>query len=184
MICPDRALGQELEVALQETGQVMLARQTDHYPALTELVRMLRTTAPQVVFLSAETLSEVQVLTPAIVDIIPGAQIVAFGRICEADVLLEVMRTGIREFVHAPFDRATVEQTLARVCEVLALKPPALLATDQLFSFLPSKPGVGTTTVCVNVAAAISRMPDMQVLLMDMDLNSGITRFMLKLTNP
>ncbi|HBY63308.1 MAG TPA: hypothetical protein DEH78_26090 [Solibacterales bacterium] len=184
MISPDRELGQELEVALQETNQVMLARRLDHYPALPELVRMLRTTAPQVIFLNAQTLSEVQALTPPINEIIPGVQIVAFGRSCEAAVLLEIMRTGIREFLHAPFQIPFVSQALERIAEVLAQRPAAPLSTDQLFTFLPSKPGVGTTTVAVNVAAAISRLADMRVLMMDMDLNSGITRFMLKLTNP
>ncbi len=60
--------------------------------------------------------------------------------------------------------------------------PPAIEAdTNQVYSFLPSKAGVGASTMAMNTAVAMSRVPDSSVLLSDFDLNSGMVRFMLKL---
>jgi pilus assembly protein CpaE len=76
-----------------------------------------------------------------------------------------------------------VVESLKRVKELLDQKAPVYGTTDNIFSFLPSKPGVGATTVAVNVSAALSRRADTSVLLSDFDLNSGMLRFLLKLGN-
>lgn len=52
-----------------------------------------------------------------------------------------------------------------------------------MFAFLPSKAGVGTSTVALNTAIALARTPNNHTLLSDFDLNSGMIRFMLKLEN-
>ena len=72
---------------------------------------------------------------------------------------------------------------LLRIKEALDKRPPEVGATDQVFSFLPSKAGVGTSTIALNVSVAMSRLPNANVLLSDFDLNSGMVRFMLKLDN-
>jgi len=52
-----------------------------------------------------------------------------------------------------------------------------------VISFLPAKPGVGTSTLALNTAIALSKIVDNNVLLADLDLNSGLIGFMLKLDN-
>ena len=91
------------------------------------------------------------------------------------------MRAGIREFASLPFDRQTLVDALVRIKDAVQARPPAIEATNQVFSFLPSKAGVGTSTMAMNTAVAMSRVPDSSVLLSDFDLNSGMVRFMLKL---
>jgi pilus assembly protein CpaE len=110
-------------------------------------------------------------------------QIVAMSRFCDPQILLEVMRAGIREFVSLPFDRQTLTDGLLRIKETVQQRPPAIEATTQVFSFLPAKAGVGTSTLALNAAVAMSRLPNNKVLLSDFDLNSGMQRFMLKLDN-
>jgi pilus assembly protein CpaE len=95
----------------------------------------------------------------------------------------ETMRVGVREFVVDPFDRQSVLEALRTVHELLQRKPVVMERTNQIFSFLPSKAGVGTSTIALNVSAAMARRPGMHVLLSDFDLNSGMLRFMLKLQN-
>ncbi len=101
-----------------------------------------------------------------------------------ASLLIEVMRSGIREFQALPFHRQNMLDALLRVREILEKKPPAIDSTDLVFSFLPAKAGVGATTIALNSAAAIARVPDTSVLIADLDLSSGMLRFMLKLDNP
>ncbi len=110
----------------------------------------------------------------------PGVQFVAIHRVCEPAVLLELMRAGIREFLAPPFSRQAVLELLARLRESAERKPPAVNSTDLVFTFLPSKAGVGASTIALNTAFALSRVPKTEVLLADFDLNSGMQRFMLK----
>ena len=65
---------------------------------------------------------------------------------------------------------------------LLQKKPPVYEATNQIVSFLPSKAGVGCTTIAMNVCAALARGKEGSVLLTDLDMNSGMMRFLMKLT--
>jgi pilus assembly protein CpaE len=94
-----------------------------------------------------------------------------------------MMQLGIREFMAPPFHHGSVGEVLTRVRDTSEKRPPSTPMTDMLYSFLPSKPGSGTTTIAVNTAIAMARQPDTNNLLMDMDLNCGLVRFMLKIDN-
>ena len=59
----------------------------------------------------------------------------------------------------------------------------AIPKSGKVLCFLPSKPGVGASTVAINTAAALAGAGS-KVLLVDGDLTSGMVRFMLKLQNP
>jgi len=183
IISPDVDLGERLEALLNEIGIVGVIRTLDRYPNSLELVRFLRAHAPQVIFVSTESTSKALEVSREIEKNTPGVQMVAISRFCDPQILLEVMRAGIREFVSLPFDRQTITDTMIRIKDALDKRPAELGATDQVFAFLPSKAGVGTSTIALNVSVAMSRLAGVNVLLSDFDLNSGMIRFMLKLDN-
>jgi pilus assembly protein CpaE len=183
IICPDVELNNRLEKSLSETGIVVVTRVMDRYPNALELVRFLRAHAPQVVFLSTQTLSRTADVVREIEKHAPGVQVIAVGREADPQLLLELMRSGIREYAAYPFDQEPLTQALLRVGEMLECKPIHIESTENVFSFLPSKAGVGASTMALNVSMALSRQPNSSVLLSDFDLNSGMMRFMLKLTN-
>lgn len=184
IICADNNLSERLESSLSELGIVGIVRTIDHYPNELELTRFLRAHAPQIVFLSIESMSRAMEVVACVEATIPGIQVIAISRDCDPQVLIEVMRSGIREFQALPFHRQNMLDALLRVREILEKKPPAIDSTDLVFSFLPAKAGVGATTIALNSAAAIARVPDTSVLIADLDLSSGMLRFMLKLDNP
>ena len=184
IICPDADLSERLEALLSEIGIVSITRTLDRYPNSLELIRFLRAHAPQVIFVSTESTPKALEIAREVDKNTPGVQIVAVSRFCDPQILLEVMRAGIREFASLPFDRQTLTEGLMRLKDALDAKPPEIETTDQVFSFLPSKAGVGTSTIALNTARAISRLPETNVLLTDFDLNSGMLRFMMKLDNP
>ena len=184
IICPDADLSERLEALLTEIGIVSVTRTLDRYPNSLELIRFLRAHAPQVIFISTESTPKALEIAKDVEKNTPGVQVVAVSRFCDPQILLEVMRAGIREFASLPFDRQTLTEGLMRLKDALDAKPPEIESTDQIFSFLPSKAGVGTSTIALNTAKAISRLPDTNTLLTDFDLNSGMLRFMLKLDNP
>jgi pilus assembly protein CpaE len=181
IISPNVKLAELLTTSLKEVGGVDVVRSLDHYPDETELPRFLRGSAPQVVFLSLEDMALVANLAKAIEASVPGTQMIAIHRQVDSHLLLEVMRVGVREFLAAPFDRQQVCDVLIRAADALDKCPPVMEATDRIYAFLPSKQGVGATTLAVNFAGALSRRPDNNALLVDFDLSSGLVGFMLKL---
>src|ERR1700686_5337677 len=173
IICPDVDLNERLESLLNEIGIVSITRTLDRYPNPLELLRFVRAHAPQVVFVSTESTNKAMEIAHELEKNTPGVQIVAVSRFMDPQIMLEVMRAGIREFASLPFDRQTLTDGLPRIKEALDKRQPAGAATDQVFSFLPSKAGVGTSTIALNVSVAMSRFPNANVLLSDFDLNSG-----------
>lgn len=183
VICPDVELAERLTAAAEATGDVTIARVLHRYPNAIDLVRALRAQAPEVVFLSFESLEKAQEVVKFLETEAQGLQIIAIHRQLDARLLRETMRVGVREFLTDPFDRQSMLESLASVQTLVQRRPPVLESTADIFAFLPSKAGVGTSTIALNVSAAIARRPTTKVLLSDFDLNSGMMRFMLKLQN-
>jgi len=176
-------MGARLQSALESTGLVSVGRSLNRYPTAIDLVRTLRAHAPEVIFLSFESLDKAQEILRLLEAEAEGVQIIAVHPHLDANLLREIMRAGVREFLAEPFERKAIVEALSTVKALVERKPPTLDSTGQIFSFLPSKAGVGTSTIALNVAAALSRRPNTHVLLSDFDLNSGMMRFMLKLQN-
>lgn len=183
VICPDGDVNERLEAALSESGVVTVTRVMDHYPASQELLRFLRAHAPQVAFLSTEAMNRTLDVVREIENQAPGTQIIAVGRSVDPQLLLELMRIGIREYASYPFEPSALVGAVNRVRQMLQTKPASMETAQHVFAFLPSKAGVGTSTIALNAAIALSRQPNSSVLLSDFDLNSGMMRFMLKLDN-
>ena len=183
IICPDRDFTESLVDFLSESGQIGVACKVSSYPNAFEMVRLVRLHAPQVIFLGMDMPASAAEVVATVEQNSPGTQFVAVHRSCDPSLLLEAMRLGMREFLTLPFGRQTYYEMITRLQEALAKNAPEIAFTDLVFSFLPAKAGVGTSTVALNASAAVSRHPDTNVLLCDLDLNSGMLRFMLKLDN-
>src|SRR6266571_9041846 len=95
-ICPDIELNGRLDTALSDIGGVTVTRVMDHYPNQQELVRFLRAHAPQIVFLSTESMARATDILRDIEKHTPGVQVIAMGRASDPQILLELMRAGIR----------------------------------------------------------------------------------------
>lgn len=183
IISSDQDVAARFETAARAARRLAIARTLDGYPDPVSLSRILRVTAPHVIFLESGLIGRAAELLAFIEANAPGLQVVAIGRTRDADVLLEAMRAGVREFLASPFAAGELNDALVRIADALGRRPLQIQSTSRVFSFLPAKAGVGASTVAVNVALALSRIPDTSVALSDLDLNSGMVRFMLKLTN-
>jgi len=181
IICPDRELSAALQEAVQKTHQAGIVRVLEGYPGDLDLVRFLRATAPEAVFLGMSNSRQALAVAESIEAHVPGLQIVAVSRTVQRETLLETMRAGIREFLGLPFEAEAVEQMIGRVAEIVGRKPPAIESTERVLSFLPSKPGVGCSTIALNTSIMLAQLPDTKTLLADFDLNCGMIAFMLQM---
>jgi pilus assembly protein CpaE len=183
IISPDEGLAEELQDLLSQVSAIGIVRWVDRYPNAIDLGRTLRAHSPQVVFLALHDLEAAFETASQIEATVPGMQIVTFGTKTDPQALIALMRVGIREYLASPFQMRETMETLNRVKENLDRNPLRPFESEYIFSFLPAKPGVGTSTVAMNAAWACSRQPETKTLLVDLDLNSGMQRFMLKLDN-
>jgi len=183
IISTDHDLGRRLTAALEATGQIEVDRTLDHYPTAIGLVRTLRALATDVVFINFESLKQGLEMVQILEADGGQRQIVGFQSHIDTAVLRETMRAGVREFLTEPFEPRAVLETVESIKVLLRERPAVNESTNQIFSFLPSKAGVGASTIAVNVSGALARKPNTRVLLSDFDLSSGMLRFMLKLTN-
>jgi len=183
IICPDEELATKLQTAALAMPELSIGRVLNGYPSRTDVIRTLRAHSPEVVFLSFEQPDLAQEVVKFLKAEAEGIQVVAIGRQTDQKLLQATMRAGVREFLTYPFERRPLLEALAAVKELVERKPATPGSTSQIFAFLPSKAGVGTSTIALNVSAAMARQPDTRVLLSDFDVNSGMLRFMLKLTN-
>jgi len=183
IVSPDREMGAHLEGAVLALGEVTVCRTLPAYPGEVDLLRTLRAHGPQVIFLSFESTEKALEVTRLLETHSTGVQVIGIHHSMDPQVLRESMRAGVREFVAFPFEHRQLIEALRGVKDLLERSPVASKATSEIFSFLPSKPGVGTTTLALNVSAALSRNPSQQVVLSDFDLSCGMLRFLLKLTN-
>lgn len=181
LIGAHRDLEKELEDLLLVTGRFGLARMVRGYPDEHDVARMVRAHAPQCVFLCVDALEEAVRVRGALERTVAGIPVIAFSRVVSQKTLMELMRNGVREFLPMPFQEPDLHELADRLEDYLAQNPLAVETTDLLFTFLPAKQGVGTSTVAINLGVALSSLPNNRVLLADFDLNSGLIGFMLKL---
>ncbi|MBL8176238.1 MAG: hypothetical protein JNK48_16285 [Bryobacterales bacterium] len=184
VIAPDAALRFGIEDAIAATGHVLLLRSFDRYLSVEEMQGYHRAHAPQVLFLDVATNAEMVAAAGALVKALPGLQVVALGGGCDASLLMRLMHLGLRELLYPPFDKSLFLETLARLRQQARETPAAAQeTTDLVYGFLPAKAGCGCSTLAMNAAVAMGRMLEGQVLLADFDINSGIARFLLKLSS-
>ena len=183
LISVDAEVGSKLKAALEASGHIEIARSLDHYPTGVELIRTVRALAADILFIDFGSMAKGLEIIHTLETEGSPLQIVGFDRKLDPAVLRETMRAGVREFLAEPFEARTVIETLASIKAQLDKRPAVYHSTDQIFTFLPSKAGVGTSTIAANVSAALARRANTHVLLADFDLSSGMLRFMLKLTN-
>ena len=183
-ICPDAEVAAQFKEAVAGIGGVFLSRALSQYPNEMNLTRLVRATCPELVFLSVESLERSLEVASILEEIAPGVQIVALSRTRDAHLLESLIHSEIREFLPFPVCEKKLQEAVTRAQAVLARKPLAMASTDLLYSFLPSKAGVGASTIALNASAALSRLGNGRVLLTDLDLNSGVLHFLMKLEPP
>ncbi len=169
---------------LSKTSQVKIVRNFAAYPPEYELSHYIQASAPAIAFLNMENLDQAISLAMTIDRTGTGTQVIALDSTCNPERLLKVMQAGIREIASTPFDGMKLTDSIARIADMVERRPSGADSTAAVYAFLPAKPGGGTSTIAINVAAAIARGTQGGTLLADLDLNLGMISFQLKITNP
>ena len=158
----------EVPDAQLELGQHQLVRLVGE---LGGMVRQLSARKPDLVFLTGfeptepRYIQEVENLCLAL----PQAAIVALHPQTQPELLLSLMRAGVREVM---VDSAS--ETLRRVIERAHLRAKGVkISRGRVVGFVPSKGGDGSSCIAANLAFALSQEPDTRVLAVDVSLPFG-----------
>ena len=168
----------QLRAALEESNRFHVEQSAPKLPDSGELELSLRVHVPDVVFVEVESLEKTTEIIHIVEVMAPGLPVVAFARVSNHKLLLELMRNGVREFLDQPCPAGEVVQLADRLELFLEHHPPEIQSTDQVYAFLPAKPGVGASTIALNVSVALSAHPEDRVVLGDLDLMNGLIGFM------
>jgi pilus assembly protein CpaE len=158
---------------LQQTGLVKDIREW----ASTESTELRHSQdVPDVVFLDLNSNGEHDfTFAQQVIRLRPSAHIVACSVKRESDpaFLLQAMRSGVRDFLQKPFERAELASIIARLSNEQQHHAPSRTVTGKLFVVLGTKGGVGTSTVAVNLAVQLAQMQGKSAVLLDFSRPMG-----------
>lgn len=179
LISPNAQLRRELEMLLETSEQVYLLESLDQYPAPHQMDNLLTTYGPQVIFMDVfSSMDGLQVAARANQS---GLFLVALHRFRDQYLMTELMRSGIREYLYSPFTQEQLSAALERIQGAFPATGDGMGPSCQLHAFLPAKAGAGASTIAVQTALALERIPGTRPLLADFDLWAGASKFLLRL---
>jgi pilus assembly protein CpaE len=100
----------------------------------------------------------------------PGTKVIIIGR--QNDVLLyrELLKRGVSEYLVAPIEPMGLMESISNL-----YNNPDTDPVGHVFAFIGAKGGVGSSTVCHNVAWTLSEVLKSNVTIADLDLAFGTT---------
>ena len=164
---------------LSSSSQLHVGAGVGHYPAAEELPTLLARVAPEIVLLDCTNFQEALRVSSAIAISNPGMPIIAVNVPGNGDNLLRLLRAGVREVLESPITETPLTAAIANVSRFVQKLSPADMGS--LYCFLPAKPGVGASVIALNTCIVLARLSGKRGLLCDLDLNTGISSFFLKL---
>jgi pilus assembly protein CpaE len=106
-----------------------------------------------------------------------GTEIFLTASRLDSVMLLEAMRAGAKEFLAQPVQKQEVVDAIRRFLDRVAAhvgKGAGQRKSGKILAFFGGKGGVGTTSIAVNVAAAIKTLPNNpSVVLVDVNQHGG-----------
>jgi pilus assembly protein CpaE len=171
----------EMAALLCRIPELEVVRELAQDPSSEELLRIIRVRAVNLVLLDVDDFDRARVLAAALDDLMPGLPIITFGSQDGLELLPRLMQMGVRDHLSLPLDQAALVEAVQAARRRLDAHPLARIKLSDLYTFLPAKPGVGTTTIALSTSCALAEEVGARTLLLDGDLSAGAIQFLLKL---
>lgn len=101
------------------------------------------------------------------------ATVIVYSAQTDAELLLQSMRAGAREFLTLPFELGALAEALARASALRSAIRPERRTDGKLLVFISAKGGSGVTTLACNCAVALAEDSGRKTLLIDLNLPLG-----------
>ncbi|WP_423415368.1 CtpF protein [Hyphomicrobium sp. B1] len=100
----------------------------------------------------------------------PGTKVIVIGRHNDVMLYRELLKRGVAEYLVAPTDPIELMESISNL-----YNNPETDPVGHVFAFIGAKGGVGSSTICHNVAWTMSEALETDVTIADMDLAFGTT---------
>lgn len=100
----------------------------------------------------------------------PGTKVIVIGRHNDVMLYRELLKRGVAEYLVAPTDPMELMECISNL-----YNNPETDPVGHVYAFIGAKGGVGSSTVCHNVAWTMSELLKSDVTIADMDLAFGTT---------
>lgn len=90
-------------------------------------------------------------------DQVPGLIVYACSSSKSPELILSAMRAGISEYLSKPLEERPFRQAIEKAMATVQAEAPAGGGTGKVIGVFSKKGGVGTTTIAVNLAAALAQ---------------------------
>ena len=181
LICPNEDASAQLAVLLSKVPDLEVARVLTTYPSPDELLRAIRVRKADLVLLCIDDWAPSEAIITGLDNAAPGLPVITFRSHDSQELMPKLMHLGIREHLSYPLDAVALADAVDSARRRLITHPVAAARQSDLYTFLPAKPGVGTSTLAVSTSHALAEDLGARTLLLDCDLAAGSIRFLLKL---
>jgi pilus assembly protein CpaE len=100
----------------------------------------------------------------------PGTKVVVIGRYNDVLLYRELLKRGVSEYLVSPIDPMGLMESISNL-----YNNPDTDPVGHVFAFIGAKGGVGSSTICHNVAWMLSEVLKSDVTIADLDLAFGTT---------
>ncbi len=184
LVCPDRALAEQFALTTAELKSLNIVADLKEYPSPAALDQRLSQLRPGAALLDVGSdRSTALALVAHIAAAHPALPVVGLYGSGDPEIILQCLRSGAAEFLHAPFREADTEQAVMRLVRRKESEERHAPARGRLIAFVPAKGGSGATTIASNVAYMLRQLSLKRVLLADFDLAAGTIAFSFKLNH-
>ena len=175
----NRALWEQAQAALSELPFRVIVEHQD-VGDVTNFLDRLERMRPDVVLIDISNWKEpLEGLAASIRGAVGDPMIIALNTSAEAEPILAALRAGINEYLvtplHDPLKRALEKRSADRSRR----RESGAKGSGKGFAFFSAKGGCGASTLVCHVAAELGRL-NQKVLLMDLDMDSGMVGFITK----
>lgn len=167
-----KPVAQSLRSSIEETGQGSVVLEADQYfqNRNEPWARRFAQVAPDMVIVDMEEPKATIGCLLVLRSLLPGTWLLVHSSPNDANVLIEAVRAGAREFLPKPATPSGVGQAFARYIEE---KRPAADPEGRIYSVIPAKGGAGATTLAINIAAVLAKKTGTRVGLIDLSVPLG-----------
>lgn len=178
VVVSDAALWEELQAALRETTARIVFEQAG-LRDLQGFLDKVERQRPDVVLVDLGSLPcELALLVEALAEAPGSPMVVIIHPRSDPALILEALRSGAKEFLCPPFQPMLQTALLRLASERERHQSEQPAARGRLVGFLGAKGGCGTTTLACHAARELEIATGKKTLLCDLDLHSGLVRFL------
>ncbi len=174
-------LQRRVEQFLTEAGHVSGVFALSHMPGEIEISRILQTQQPDIAMVVVTSMMSFSDFMLQMESLRPNLPVVALSQYTDQRTVRELILAGIKGFIPIPLVRSQFVEVFKQVITDLRAID-ASGPTPHLFSFLPGKGGSGTSRLAchfsLHLAAEAERTKNGRVLLLDLDLACGLSRYL------